>query len=126
MALLDPIEGLDPPDRPDWRSALSTAQFGPIAEDLLAVSLEAAASGSGTIPRPIIDRRVDLYLRRLRSLLTIPLQVIAFQHVSPDGNDRFDLPVVELPNDPGAIMAIVPVPPLADHLPRSVFLLPRP
>ena len=46
MALLDPIEGLDPPARPDWRSALSTAQFGPIAEDLLAVSLEAAASGS--------------------------------------------------------------------------------
>lgn len=79
---------LDPPDRPDWRSALSTAQFGPIAEDLLAVSIEAAGSGSATIGRPIVDRGVDLYLRRLRSLLTIPIQVKAFQHLTPDGNGR--------------------------------------
>ena len=124
MALLDPIESLDPPDRPDWRSALSTAQFGPIAEDLLAVSLQAVASGSGTIARPIIDRGVDLYLRRLRSLLTIPIQVKAFQHVSPDGNGRFDLPVIEVPADPDAIMAIVHVPAPHDQLYRRVFLIP--
>jgi len=124
MALLDPIEGLEPPDRPDWRSALSTAQFGPIAEDLLAVSLEAAASGSGTIARPIIDRGVDLYLRRLRSLLTIPIQVKAFQHVSPDGNGRFDLPVTEVPGDPSAILAVVHVPMPYDQLYRRIFLIP--
>src|SRR5256885_15276089 len=102
MALLDPIGSLDPPDRPDWRSALSTTQFGPIAEDLLAVSLEAAGSGSATIARPIVDRGVDLYLRRLWSLLTTPLQVKAFQHVTPDGTVRFAIPVPQLPSDPGA------------------------
>jgi hypothetical protein len=97
-----------------------------MAEDLVAVSIEAAASGSGTIARPIIDRGVDLYLRRLRSLLTIPIQVKAFQHVSPDGNGRFDLPVTELPGDPGAILAIVHVPPPYDQLYRRVFLIPVP
>jgi hypothetical protein len=124
MALRDSIDRLEPRRRPDWRSALSTAQFGPIAEDLLAVSLEAAASGSGTIARPIIDRGVDLYLRRLRSLLTIPIQVKAFQHVSPDGNGRFDLPVIEVPADPDAIIAVVHVPPPHDQLYRRVFLIP--
>jgi hypothetical protein len=97
-----------------------------MAEDLVAVSIEAAASGSGTIARPIIDRGVDLYLRRLRSLLTTPFQIKAFQHVSPDGNGRFDLPVTELPADPGAILAIVHVPPPYDQLYRRVFLIPVP
>jgi hypothetical protein len=97
-----------------------------MAEDLVAVSIEAAASGSGTIARPIIDRGVDLYLRRLRSLLTTPFQIKAFQHVSPDGNGRFDLPVTELPTDPGAILAIVHVPPPYDQLYRRVFLIPVP
>src|SRR6202022_416257 len=110
MALLDPIESLDPPDRPGWRSALSTAQFGPIAEDLLAVSIAAAGSGSATIARPIVDRGVDLYLRRLRSLLPIPIQVKAFQHLSSDGNGRFDLPITEVTDDPSAYLAIVHVP----------------
>jgi hypothetical protein len=117
---------LEPPDRPDWRSALSTAQFGPIAEDLLAVSIEAAASGLGTIARPIVDRGVDLYLRRLRSLLTIPIQVKAFEQVSPDGIVRFDLPVAEVPDDPNAILAIVHVPFPHDQLYRRLFLIPFP
>ena len=124
MALLDPIESLDPPDRPDWRSALSTAQFGPIAEDLLAVSIAAAGSGSATIARPIVDRGVDLYLRRLRSLLTIPIQVKAFQHLSPDGNGRFDLPITEVTDDPSAYLAIVHVPAPHDQLYRRFFLIP--
>jgi len=77
MALPDPFNSLDPPHQPNWRSELTTAQFGPIAEDLLGVSLAAAGSGSATIGRPIVDRGVDLYLRRLRSLLTVPIQVKA-------------------------------------------------
>jgi len=124
MALPNPLNNLDPPDRPDWRSALSSAQFGPIAEDLLAVSIEAAASGFATIARPIVDRGVDLYLRRLRSLFTIPIQVKAFEHLSPDGNGRFDLPVKEVIDDPNAYLAIVHAPFPHDQLYRRVFLIP--
>ena len=124
MAMLDPIGSLEPPQRPAWRSALSTAQFGPIAEDLLAVSIEAAGGGSATIARPILDRGVDLYLRRLRSLLTVPIQVKAFQHLSPDGNGRFDLPVKEIIEDPNAYLAIVHVPFPHDQLYRRLFLIP--
>ena len=122
--MLDPLAGLDPPHRPDWRSELTTAQFGPIAEDLLAVSLEAAASGSATIARPIVDRGVDLYLRRLRSLLTIPIQVKAFQHVSPDGNGNLDLPVTDVSDDPKGFLAMVHVPAPHDQLYRRLFLIP--
>ncbi len=126
MALLDPTESLDPPHRPDWRSALSTAQFGPIAEDLLGVSLAAAGSGAATIARPIVDRGVDLYLRRLRSLRTVPIQVKAFQSLTPDGNGRFDLPVKEVIDDPNAYLAIVHVPTPHDQLYRRLFMIPFP
>jgi hypothetical protein len=124
MALLDPLSRLDPPHRPDWRSELTTAQFGPIAEDLLAVSIEAAGSGSATIARPIVDRGVDLYLRRLRSLLTIPIQVKAFLHVSPDGNGNLDLPVTDVSDDPNGYVAMVHVPAPHDQLYRRIFLIP--
>src|SRR5258708_39733378 len=46
MALRDPVERLEPRPRPDWRSAPIKVQFGGMAEDLLAVSLEAAGGGS--------------------------------------------------------------------------------
>jgi len=124
MALLDPIRSLDPPDRPDWRSALSTAQFGPMAEDLVAVSVEAAASGSATIARPIVDRGVDLYLRRLRSLLTFPIQVKAFQHLSPDGNGNLDIPVSDVAADSSGHLVMVHLPPPHDQLYRRLFLIP--
>jgi hypothetical protein len=124
MALLDPLSRLDPPHRPDWRSELTTAQFGPIAEDLLAVSIEAAGSGSATIARPIVDRGVDLYLRRLRSLLTIPIQVKAFLHVSPDGNGSLDLPVTDVSDDANGYLAMVHVPAPLDQLYRRIFLIP--
>lgn len=110
MAVPNPLPSLDPPHRPDWRSELTTAQFGPMAEDLLAVSLEAAGSGSATIARPIVDRGVDLYLRRIRSLLTVPIQVKSFQHLSPDGNGSLDLPVAELGDDPSGYLVFVHVP----------------
>jgi hypothetical protein len=124
MALLNPLAPIDPPRRPDWRTALTTAQFGPMAEDLVAVSFEAAGSGTATIARPIVDRGVDLYLRRIRSLLTMPIQVKAFQHLSPDGNGRFDLPVAQVIEDPKAYVAIVHVPAPHDQLYRRFFLIP--
>jgi len=124
MALFDPLSSLDPPHRPDWRGELTTAQFGPMAEDLLAVSLEAAGSGSGTIARPIVDRGVDLYLRRLRSLLTIPIQVKAFQHLSPDGNGNLDLPLTDVSDDLTGYLALVHLPAPHDQLYRRLFLIP--
>jgi hypothetical protein len=124
MALLDPIERLEPRPRPDWRSAPIKVQFGVMAEDLLAVSLEAAGRGSGTVARPIVDRGIDLYLRRLRSLLTIPLQVKAFQHLDADGNGNLDLPVTDISNDPRGTLAIVHLPSPYDQLYGSLFLIP--
>src|SRR5439155_3374828 len=124
VALLDPLSRLDPPHRPDWRSELTTAQFGPMAEDLLAVCIEAAGSGSATIARPIVDRGIDLYVRRLRSLLTIPIQVKAFQHLSPDGNGNLDLPVTDVAEDPNGYLAMVHLPAPYDQLYRRLFLIP--
>lgn len=124
MALPDPLSRLEPPHRPDWRSELTTAQFGPMAEDLLAVCIEAAGSGSATIARPIVDRGIDLYLRRLRSLLTIPIQVKAFQHLSPDGNGNLDLPVTDVSEDPDGYLALVHLPAPCDQLYRRLFLIP--
>ena len=124
MGLLDPLIRLDPPHRPDWRSELTTAQFGPMAEDLLAVSLEAASSGSGTIARPFGDRGVDLYLRRLRSLRTVLIQVKAFQHLSPDGNGNLDLPITDVGDDLNGYLAMVHLPAPHDQLYRRFFLIP--
>ena len=124
MALPDPLSRFDPPHRPDWRSELTTAQFGPMAEDLLAVCIEAAGSGSATIARLIVDHGIDLYLRRLRSLLAIPIQVKAFQHLSPDGNGNLDLPVTDVSDDPNGYLALVHLPAPCDQLYRCLFLIP--
>ena len=125
MALLDPLSRLDPPHRPDWRSALTTAQFGPMAEDLLAVSLEAAAGGTATVVRPIVDRGTDLYLRRLRTLLTIPIQVKAFRQVGPDGGANLDIPLQDVRDDRNGYLAVVHAPAPYDQLYRRVFLIPQ-
>lgn len=86
--------------------------------------LEAAASGAATIARPVVDRGVDLYLRRLRSLLTVPIQVKAFQHLSPDGNGSLELPVGDIPLNAEGYLAMVHVPPPHDQLYRHLFLIP--
>ena len=122
--MLDRFNRIGPPHHPDWRSELTTAQFGPMAEDLLAVSFEAAASGSGTIARPIVDRGVDLYFRRLRSLRTVLIQVKAFQHLSPDGNGNLDLPITDVGDDPNGYLAMVHLPAPHDQLYRQFFLIP--
>ena len=124
MALRQPHSPLEPPRRPPWRSELSTPQFGPICEDLLAVSLTAAAGGLATISRPTVDRGVDLYLRRLRSLLTVPIQVKGFTHVSPDATVSEDLLVSDVHDAPNGYLAFVHAPLPYDQLYRQLFLIP--
>jgi hypothetical protein len=124
MALPNPQSSLDPPRRPDWRTALTTAQFGPMAEDLVAVSLEAAGGGTATIARPIVDRGIDLYLRRLRSLLTVPIQVKAFQHLNADGAGNLDLPVADIGGDQNGYLVLAHAPAPCDQLYRRLFLIP--
>jgi hypothetical protein len=95
-----------------------------MAEDLVAVSLEAAGGGTATIARPIVDRGIDLYLRRLRSLLTLPIQVKAFQHLSADGAGNLDLPVTDIGDDQNGYLVLVHVPAPYDQLYRRIFISP--
>jgi len=115
---------LTPRPRPAWKTDLTSAQFGTIAEDLVAIGLAAAASGSGTVARPLVDRGVDLYLRRLRTLLTIAIQVKACRHVSPDGTVSQDFPSSDLPDAATGYWAMVHVPPPHDQLYRRLYLIP--
>lgn len=95
-----------------------------MAEDLLAVSLEAAAGGTATVARPIVDRGVDLYLRRLRTLLTLPIQVKAFRQLGPDGTASLDLPLTDISDDPNGYLAMVHAPDPHDQLYRRLYLIP--
>ena len=113
-----------PRPRPSWKTELSSAQFGSIAEDLLAVELAASANGSGTVARPSIDRGVDLYLRRLRTLLTVPFQVKAFRHLDADGAAIMDIAVSDLRDSSGGYWAMVHVPAPHDQLYSRLFLVP--
>jgi hypothetical protein len=115
---------LKPRPRPSWKTELSSAQFGSIAEDLLAVELAASANGSGTVARPAIDRGVDLYLRRLRTLLTVPFQVKAFRHLDANGAAMMDIAVSDLRDFSGGYWAMVHVPPPHDQLYSRLFLVP--
>ena len=115
---------LKPRPRPSWKTELSSAQFGTIAEDLLAVALAANANGSGTVARPAVDRGVDLYLRRLRTLLTIPFQVKAFRHVDGDGAAVMDIASRDIRDSSGGYWAMVHVPPPHDQLYSRLFLVP--
>jgi hypothetical protein len=123
-ALRNTDERLDPPHRPHWKSQLTNAQFGPMAEDLLAVALEAAGSGTVTIARPFVDCGVDLYVRRLRSLLVKELQVKAFRLLTADGVGSLELPVSEV-SDNGGYLALVHLPEPYDQLYRRIFLVPN-
>src|SRR5207237_9580614 len=97
MALRRPF-GLDPPPRPEWRSGLSSTQLGPMAEDLLAVAFAAGASGRATIARPLADLGIDLYLRRRRTLLTVPVQVKSLTQLTQEGIASLDL-LIDLVSD---------------------------
>jgi hypothetical protein len=116
---------LNPRPRPSWKTELSTAQFGTFAEDLLGVALAASANGSGTVARPAIDRGVDLYLRRLRTLLTVPFQVKAFRHVDVDGVGTMDIAKTDIREGLGGYWAMVHVPSPHDQLYSRLFLVPQ-
>jgi len=88
------------------------------------VSLTAAAGGLASISRPTVDRGVDLYLRRLRSLLTVPIQVKGFTHVSPDATVNEDLLVSDVHDAPNGYLAFVHAPLPYDQLYRLLFLIP--
>ena len=115
---------LKPRPRPSWKTELSSSQFGTIAEDLLAVALAASANGSGTVARPAIDRGVDLYLRRVRTLLTVPFQVKGFRHVDADGVGTMDIANTDIREGLGGYWAMVHVPPPHDQLYSRLFLVP--
>lgn len=95
-----------------------------MAEDLLAVTLTAAAGGLGTVAWPMLDRGIDLYLRRRRSLLTVPIQVKTFHVLSPDGAASMDLPVNSISDHPSGTMAMVHLPEPYDMLYGRLFLIP--
>src|SRR5690348_16649862 len=114
---------LKPRPRPRWKNQLACAQFGDIAEDLIGLTFAAAAAGSGAVALPFVDRGVDLYLRRLLTLLAIPLQVKAFAHVEPDGSATLNIPVEDLRAGSGW-WVIVHLPAPHDQLCRRIYLIP--
>jgi hypothetical protein len=114
---------LKPRPRPPWKTQLASAQFGDIAEDLVALTFAAAAAGSGAVALPFVDRGVDLYLRRVLTLLTIPLQVKAVAHVEPDGAATLNFPLEDLRRASGW-WVIVHVPAPHDQLYRRMYVIP--
>jgi hypothetical protein len=114
---------LKPRPRPPWKTQLASGQFGDIAEDLVGLTFAAAAAGSGAVALPFVDRGVDLYLRRLLTLLTIPLQVKAVAHVEPDGAATLNFPLEDLRGASGW-WVIVHVPAPHDQLYRRIYLIP--
>ena len=95
-----------------------------MAEDLLAVTLTAAAGGLGTVARPMVDLGIDFYLRRRRSLLTIPVQVKSFRTLTPDGTGSLDLPAEAVGAHPDGYLAIVHLPEPYGILYGRLFLIP--
>jgi hypothetical protein len=95
-----------------------------MAEDLLGVALEAAAGGSGTVARAQLDEGIDLYFRRLRSMLTVLVQVKAILLVSQDATVSLYVPQADLHALSRGYLAIVHIPPPHDQLYERLFLIP--
>lgn len=72
----------------------------------------------------MVDRGIDLYMRRLRSLLTVPIQVKGFTHVDPDATVTEDLLVSDVYTGPNGYLAFVHAPLPYDQLYRRLFLIP--
>jgi hypothetical protein len=96
-----------------------------MGEDLLGVAFVAAAAGSGTIGQPQLDRGIDLYLRRLRSLVTVPVQVKALLLLTEEAAATLYIPTSELDVLSGGYLAIVHLPPPHDQLYERLFLIPQ-
>src|SRR5689334_4726206 len=115
---------LPPRPRPPWKTELLTPQVGVMAEDLLGVALMAAAGGSATIGRPQLDKGIDLYLRRLRSMVTASIQVKAVLLLSQDATVSLEIPEADLHALGAGYVAIVHIPPPYDQLYQRLFLIP--
>ena len=115
---------LPPRPRPHWRTQLVAPLTGAIAEDLLGVALTAAASGTGMAARPQIDKGIDLYFRRLRTMVTYPIQVKASVLVGPDGASTHYVPQHDLAPLSGGYVAFVHLPEPYDQLYERLFLIP--
>ena len=105
MALVQPS---DPGPLPDL-GAFGDAQFGSVAELLVANASMVAAPGSLALAFPLLDLGFDLYLRRIRTLRVVPAQVKARSFLSPDG--EFQISVNSLRPDPSGYVVMPYVPP---------------
>jgi hypothetical protein len=95
-----------------------------MAEDLLGVALVAAAGGLGTVGRPQVDKGIDLYLRRLRSMVTVPIQVKASLVVGQDATVTHYVPEADLRALSHGYVAVVHIPAPHDQLYSRLFLIP--
>jgi hypothetical protein len=95
-----------------------------MAEDLLAVAFAAGAGGQATVAWPLADLGIDFYLRRRRTLLTVPVQVKSFSQLTPDGIASLDLPVDAVSGHPNGYLAMVHLPAPFTQLYRTVFVIP--
>jgi hypothetical protein len=100
-------------------------QIGAVAEDLLGASFVTAVPGWATFGRPQVDRGIDLYLRRIRSLLTVPVQVKAMLDLTEDGTAALYIPTSELRALSSGYLAVVHLPPPHDQLYERLFLIPQ-
>ncbi len=95
-----------------------------MAEDLLAVAFGAGGGGQATIAWPLADLGIDFYLRRRRTLLTVPVQVKSFSQLTPDGIASLDLPVDGVSDHPNGYLAVLHLPAPFSQLYSRVFLIP--
>src|SRR5919109_32095 len=116
---------LKPRPRPSWSSLLLGVQIGPMAEDLLGVSLAAAAAGAGSVGRPRLDKGVDLYLRRLGSMFIIPFQVKSSIVLTQDATSTDYIPEHDLRTLKGGYLAFAHIPKPHDQLYSRLFLIPE-
>src|SRR5919204_1285124 len=105
MALVQPS---DPGPLPDL-GAFGDAQFGSVAELLVANASMVAAPGSLALAFPLLDLGFDLYLRRIRTLRVVPAQVKARSFLNPGG--QFEVGIASLLPDPKGYVVFPYVPP---------------
>src|SRR6267143_2256750 len=121
MALMQPSK---PDDTPRGVFGLSDAQLGSVAEDQLATAAVVSAPGAATVAFPLVDLGFDLYLRRIRTLRTHPVQVKARSFLEPDG--EFQASITSLYTDPNGYVLLPYVPPPDWQLHARLWAIPIP
>ena len=102
----------------------SDAQFGSVAELLVANASMVGAQGSVALVFPLLDLGFDLYLRRIRTLRVVPTQVKARSFLSPYG--EFQVSVNSLRPDPSGYVVMPYVPPSTWQLAERLWAIPIP